>query len=181
MNEVNKAQANTHVLKSGDSGSTITINLSNLEKKAINNIDYIRLYHNDETQRDGYISVTDFDINFGQLQMRLPLIAAGEYQIEIKDTEGRIYPSESPLKLTLLKSTSVATEVYYVSYKDHIISELPDMIAEHMTQNIEKYRGVQGIQGESAPPQVYTRDEYESLSTKDPHTLYFIQGSEEAK
>ena len=170
---VNKATSDASIIKSGDTGSTITVRLQNLEGKPVRGVEWVRLVGD-----DGYSSVEDFETQNGDMVfMRLPVVPDGDYHLEIKDNTGRIYPAEGTLRLTLVGSTHGAKEAVYVSYKDEIVSEIPAMIGSHMQANVEAYRGVQGVPGDTVvnPPKTYTRAEYDALDDYDDNTLYIVK------
>lgn len=141
---VNTAQSNAQRVKVGDTGSTISISLQNTEGDAVTNIQWIRAYSSATMSPTKYVDIPSYDVVDGVVYLQLPEIERGEYVIELKDDDGRIYPAEGSIKLTMISSTKDAAEVYYVSYKDLILNEVEGMVEEYILENPDGFKGPEG-------------------------------------
>ena len=120
----------------------------------------------------------------------------------IKDMENSVIKVEE--KLNLIKDKSEELKSSQDSFNNRIndfennLLDYKENLKNYMIENAEMYEGDQGPQGpqgdpfkysdfteeqlsnlkgekgDSAPPKVFTREEYETLEEKDPNTLYFI-------
>lgn len=173
MTGVNKATSDAHRIKVGDNGSVITLKLTNTEGLAVQQIQYVRLTQD----YSNYIDVPDYNVRESGLHIRFPDVPKGEYKLEIKDGQGRIYPADKPVVVEIVESTEGGKQTVFVDYQEEIIGELPTIVSDHMTANAELYKGAQGDPGDtvSNPPKTYTRAEYDALSTYDDNTLYIVK------
>lgn len=177
---VNTATSNAQRVKVGDYGSLITIELNNIEGGQIHDIEWVRAINVQDTVKENYIDIPDFSITDGKVSINLPPIERGEYNLEIKDDEGRIYPAEGTLKLIMLASSKDAIEVYYTTYRELIVEDVTPVIESYLSENPDDFKGEQGDTGEqgdkgdSVPPKIYSREEFDSLTEYDDNTLYII-------
>ena len=171
---VTTATSNADRVKVGDYGSMITINLSNVEKNELTDVEWVRAYPINDSVVSKYVDIPDYRVADGILFITLPEITRGTYNIEIKDTDGRIYPAEGNLRLEMLPSTKDASEVYYVTYRELIIDDVTPVIESYLSENAADFKGEKG-DTTAAPPKVYTRAEYDALPTKEADTLYIVK------
>ena len=171
---VTTATSNADRVKVGDYGSQITINLTNVEKDALEAVEWVRAYPINDPVVSKYVDIPDHTVENGVLFITLPEITRGTYNIEIKDTDGRIYPAEGNLRLEMLPSTKDASEVYYVTYKELILDEVEGMVEGYILENPDGFKGEKG-DTVAAPPKVFTRAEYDALPSKSADTLYIIK------
>lgn len=171
---VNTATSNAQRVKVGDYGSLITINLSNVEKDTLESVDWVRAYPINDPVVSKYVDIPDYRVADGILFITLPEITRGTYNIEIKDTDGRIYPAEGALRLEMLPSTKDAAETYYITYQELILDEVAGMVEGYVLDNPDGFKGEKG-DTTAAPPKVFTRAEYDALPTKSADTLYIVK------
>lgn len=171
---VNSAQSNAQRVKVGDTGSKITITLMNTEGDTVNDIEWIRAYSTSTPNPTQYVDIPHFDVVEGTVYLQLPEIERGEYSIELKDDDGRIYPAEGAIKLTMVSSTKDAGEVYYVTYRELILEDVTPIITGYLSDNPDGFKGDKG-DTVTVPPKIYTRDEYDALPTKSADTLYIVK------
>lgn len=171
---VNTAKSDAQRVKVGDTGSTISITLQNTEGDAVTAIQWIRAYSSATMSPTQYVDIPSYDVVDGVVYLQLPEIERGEYVIELKDEDGRIYPAEGSIKLSMISSTKDAGEVYYVSYRDMILDDVTPIITGYLTENPDGFKGEKG-DTTAAPPKVFTRAEYDALPTKSADTLYIVK------
>lgn len=171
---VTNATSNADRVKVGDYGSQITINLTNVEKDTLEAVEWVRAYPINEPVVTKYVDIPDHMVKDGVLFITLPEITRGTYNIEIKDTDGRIYPAEGNLRLEMLPSTKDASEVYYVTYQEMILDEVEGMVQGYILENPDGFKGEKG-DTTAAPPKVFTRDEYDNLTSYEANTLYIVK------
>lgn len=171
---VTNATSNADRVKVGDYGSQITINLTNVEKDTLEAVEWVRAYPINEPVVTKYVDIPDHMVKDGVLFITLPEITRGTYNIEIKDTDGRIYPADGNLRLEMLPSTKDASEVYYVTYQEMILDEVEGMVQGYILDNPDGFKGEKG-DTVAAPPKVFTRAEYDALPTKEADTLYIVK------
>lgn len=141
---VNTAKSNAQRVRVGDYGSQIVIELTNSEGKQIQNLEWIRVYPTNQPNITQFIDIPDFDVVEGNVYITLPDIPMGQYNIELKDDVGRIYPAEGSIRLNMVQSTKEAVEVYYVSYKDLILDDVTPIIEDYLVSNSDVFRGEKG-------------------------------------
>ena len=167
---VNKATSDAGIIKSGDTGSTITVRLQNMEGKPVRGVEWVRLVGD-----DGYSSVEDFETQNGDMVfMRLPVVPDGDYHLEIKDNTGRIYPADEPLKLRVSNSSKGVSEFAWLSYEDEMIERVTPIVQDYVDNNPDNFKGPRGY-SVAAAPKTYTRAEYDALSTYDDNALYIVK------
>ena len=171
---VTTATSNADRVKVGDYGSMITITLSNVEKNELTDVEWVRAYPINDPVVSKYVNIPDYRVADGILFITLPEITRGTYNIEIKDTDGRIYPAEGNLRLEMLPSTKDASEVYYVTYRELIIDDVTPVIESYLSENAADFKGDKG-DTVAAPPRVFTRAEFDDLPTKSADTLYIVK------
>ena len=171
---VNTAKSDAQRVKVGDTGSTISITLQNTEGDAVTSIQWIRAYSSATMSPTQYVDIPSYDVVDGVVYLQLPEIERGEYVIELKDEDGRIYPAEGSIKLSMISSTKDAGEVYYVSYRDMILDDVTPIITGYLTENPDQFKGDKG-DTTAAPPKVFTRAEYDALPSKSVDTLYIVK------
>lgn len=171
---VNRATSNAQRVKVGDYGSQITIQLDNVEEDTLQAVEWVRAYPINDPVLSQYVDIPDHTVADGILFITLPEITRGTYNIEIKDTDGRIYPAEGTLRLEMLPSTKDASEVYYVTYRELIVEDVTPIIMDYMATNPDGFKGEKG-DTTVAPPKVFTRDEYDALPSKSVNTLYIVK------
>ena len=171
---VNTATSNAQRVKVGDYGSQITIQLDNIENDALQAVEWVRAYSVNDPVVSQYVDIPDHTVVDGTLFITLPEITRGTYNIEIKDTDGRIYPAEGTLRLEMLPSTKDASEVYYVTYRELILEDVTPIITGYLTDNPDSFKGEKG-DTTAAPPKVFTRAEYDALPSKSADTLYIVK------
>lgn len=171
---VNTAKSDAQRVKVGDTGSTISITLQNTEGDAVTAIQWIRAYSSVTMSPSQYVDIPSYDVVDGVVYLQLPEIERGEYVIELKDEDGRIYPAEGSIKLSMISSTKDAGEVYYVSYRDMILDDVTPIITGYLSENPDGFKGEKG-DTTAAPPKVFTRAEYDALPTKEADTLYIVK------
>lgn len=143
---VNTADSNAGRIKSGDKGSLITLTLDNIEGETVDVVEWVRAYDTKDITR--YIDIPDYSVQDNQIFMTMPEMPRGEFNIEIKDEQGRIYPAEGTLKLSVLASTKDSIDVYYVTYKDLILEEVEPMVERYIIANPGGFKGEKGEKGE---------------------------------
>lgn len=173
-NGVNTAKSNATRVKVGDTGSTIVITLENTEKNRVQDIQWIRAYSSATPNPTQYVDIPDYHVEDGSIHLQLPEITRGEYNIELKDEDGRIYPAEGQIKLSMISSTKDAGEVYYVTYRELILEDVTPLIEDFLSENPDGFKGDKG-DTTAAPPKVFTRAEYDDLPTKELDTLYIVK------
>lgn len=171
---VNTAKSDAQRVKVGDTGSTISITLQNTEGDPVTAIQWIRAYSSATVNPTQYVDIPSYDVVDGVIYLQLPEIERGEYNIELKDVDGRIYPAEGSIKLSMVSSTLDAGEVYYVTYRELILDDVTPIITGYLTDNPDGFKGEKG-DTVSAPPKVFTRAEYDALPTKSIDTLYIVK------
>ena len=137
-------------------------------------IQWIRAYSSATVNPTQYVDIPSYDVVDGVVYLQLPEIERGEYVIELKDEDGRIYPAEGSIKLSMISSTKDAGEVYYVSYRDMILDDVTPIITGYLTENPDQFKGEKG-DTTVAPPKVFTRAEFDALPTKSADTLYIVK------
>lgn len=171
---VNSAQSNAQRVKVGDTGSKISITLMNTEGDTVTDVEWIRAYSTSTLIPTQYVDIPHYDVVDGTVYLQLPEIERGEYSIELKDEDGRIYPAEGTIKLTMVSSTKDASEVYYVTYRELILEDVTPIIEDYLSENPDGFKGEKG-DTTAAPPKVFTRAEYDALPTKEADTLYIVK------
>lgn len=173
MRGVTKLSSDANKIKVGDSGSTIKLQLTNIEEIKVNALQHVRITEDYVS----YVEVTDYQVADGNVLIRLPKVPRGSYYVEIMDTDGRIYPAEGNLIFEVVKSLEGGKQATFIDYKEEIVGELPGIVAEHMTTNAELYKGDKGDKGDTTvvPPKVFTRAEYDALPSKSADTLYIVK------
>jgi len=173
----NKATSNIQRVLVGDYGTMITITLDNVEKDKVATIEWIRAYNASEPVPTGYIDITDFSVVDGILNITLPPIPRGTYNLEIKDEDGRFYPAEGKLRLEMLPSTYDAKEYVFTVYYEQVLDDVEQMVAQYIIDNPDGFKGEKGEKGDTVtvPPKIYTRAEYDALPTKSADTLYIVK------
>ena len=141
---VNTGSSSAQRVKVGDYGSQIVIQLTNSEGKQVQNLEWIRAYHANQPNITKYIDITDYDVIDGAIYITLPDIARGQYNIELKDDVGRIYPAEGSIRLEMVQSTKEAVETYYVSYRELILEDVTPIIEDYLMSNKDEFKGEQG-------------------------------------
>lgn len=141
---VNTAKSNAQRVRVGDYGSQIVIELTNSEGKQVQNLEWVRVYPSNQPNITQFIDIPDFDVVEGNVYITLPDIPMGQYNIELKDDVGRIYPAEGSIRLNMVQSTKEAVEVYYVNYKDLILDDVTPIIEDYLVSNSDVFRGEKG-------------------------------------
>ena len=141
---VNTGSSSAQRVKVGDYGSQIVIELTNSENQAVQDLEWVRAYPVNRPNITQFIDITDFDVVEGNVYITLPDIPRGQYNIELKDDVGRIYPAEGTIRLDMVQSTKEAVEVYYVSYKDLILDDVTPIIEDYLISNKDEFKGPAG-------------------------------------
>lgn len=171
---VNSAKSDAQRVKVGDTGSKISITLTNTEGVPVTDIQWIRAYNTSTANPTQYVDIPHYDVVEGTVYLQLPEIERGEYSIELKDADGRIYPAEGSIKLTMVSSTKDAGEVYYVTYRELILEDVTPIIKDYLSENPDGFKGEKG-DTTLVPPKIYTRAEYDALPSKSADTLYIVK------
>ena len=139
---VNTIQGHNNTIKVNDLSSQIklTIKGDNDENVSLENkIDYFILYKDDKS----FFPVDDIEFTNDGLLFRIPPLRRGLYKIEIKDTDGHIYPAGDDVYILLKKSLDDMKESSYITHKDDIIINT----IEFIENNVNAFKGDKGDTG----------------------------------
>ena len=141
---INTAFSNAQRVRVGDYGSTLEIELKNSEEAEVQEVEWVRIYPVDRPEITQFIEAEDFTVENNTVYINLPEIPRGQYNIEIKDDVGRLYPAEGNIRLQMVQSTNEAVEVYYVNYRDLILEDATPIIEDYLISNSDVFRGEKG-------------------------------------
>ena len=141
---INTAFSNAQRVRVGDYGSTLEIELRNSEEAEVQEVEWVRIYSVDRPEITQFIEAEEFTVKNNTVYINLPEIPRGQYNIEIKDDVGRLYPAEGNIRLQMVQSTNEAVEVYYVNYRDLILEDATPIIEDYLVSNSDVFRGEKG-------------------------------------
>ena len=142
---VNKIDINGNVIKANDVNTVINIKITDVNNNPVNlenEIDYFYLVRNNK-----YYPVTDITFSNGEISFKLPNLYKGLYKIEIKDTKGSIYPANDDISILLNQSFESGKETEFISMKDSILKDVPEILNDYIIENEDKLKGEDGKDG----------------------------------
>ena len=143
-NPVNEIQGNNNTIKVSDLSSQIKLIFKDGDGETVsleNKIEYFYLYKDDKK----FFPVDDIEFTDDGLLFRIPPLRRGLYRIEIKDTDGHIYPAGDDVYILLKKSLDDMKELYYITHKDDIIINTIKFIEN----NVNAFKGDKGDKGDT--------------------------------
>ena len=142
---VNQIDIDGNVIKANDVNSVINIKIYDVNNNPVNlenEIDYFYLVRNNK-----YYPVTDISFSNGAMSFKLPNLYKGLYKIEIKDKKGSIYPANDDVSVLLNRSFESGKETEFISMKDSILEDVPEIVTDYITENEDKFKGDKGDPG----------------------------------
>ena len=142
---VNKIDINGNVIKANDVNTVINIKIYDTNNKPVNlenEIEYFYMVRNNK-----YYPVTDISFNNGNVSFKLPNLYKGLYKIEIKDKQGSIYPANDDISILLNQSFESGKETEFISMKDSILKDVPEIVTDYINNDPERFKGEDGKDG----------------------------------
>ena len=143
---VNKIELDSNIIKANDINSVINIKLTDVNNNPVNlenEIEYFYLVRNNK-----YYPVTDITFNDNVISFKLPNLYKGLYKIEIKDKKGSIYPANDDVSVLLNRSFESGKETEFISMKDSILKDVPEIVTDYINDDPERFKGDKGEKGD---------------------------------
>lgn len=143
---VNTIQGHNNTIKVNDLSSQIKLTIKDSYDEPVsleNKIEHFILYKDDKR----FFPVDDIEFTDDGLLFRIPPLRRGLYKIEIKDTDGHIYPAGDDVYILLKKSLDDMKESSYITHKDDIIIST----IEFIENNHFVFKGETGERGPQGP------------------------------
>ena len=142
---VNQIDIDSNIIKANDINSIINIKLYDVNNNLVNlenEIEYFYLVRNNK-----YYPVTDISFNNEGISFKLPNLYKGLYKIEIKDKQGSIYPANDDISILLNQSFESGKETEFISMKDSILKDIPEIVTDYINNDPERFKGEDGKDG----------------------------------
>src|SRR5699024_2737421 len=154
---VNTIQGHNNTIKVNDLSSQIKLIVKDGNDKTVsleNKIEYFYLYKDNKK----FFPVDDIEFTDDGLLFRIPPLRRGLYKIEIKDTDGHIYPACDDVEILLIESFEGGKEEKFITMKDSVLKDVHEIVINYMEENPEKFKGDKGDKGDTGPqgPKGYT-------------------------
>lgn len=143
---VNEIQEHNNTIKVSDLSSQIKLTIKDSYDNPVsleNKIEYFYLYKDNKR----FFPVDDIEFTDDGLLFRVPPLRRGLYKIEIRDTDGHIYPAGDDVYILLKKSLDDMKESSYITHKDDIIITT----IEFIENNSFAFKGETGERGPQGP------------------------------
>src|SRR5690625_2541981 len=147
---VNTIQGHNNTIKVSDLSSQIKLIVKDRNDETVsleNKIEYFYLYKDNKK----FFPVDDIEFTDDGLLFRIPPLRRGLYKIEIKDTDGHIYPAGDDVEILLIESFEGGKEEKFITMKDSVLESVEPIIINHIEENPEKFKGEQGDTGPQGP------------------------------
>src|SRR5699024_1844391 len=134
---VNKIQGHNNTIKVNDLSSQIKLIVKDANNETVsleNKIEYFYLFKDNKK----FFPVDDIEFTHDSLLFRVPPLRRGLYKIEIKDTDGHIYPAGDDVHILLKKSFDGGKELEYTTMKEEVLNAVEPIIINHIQENPEK-------------------------------------------
>src|SRR5699024_10875040 len=144
---VNTIQGHNNTIKVNDLSSQIKLIVKDGNDKTVsleNKIEYFYLYKDNKK----FFTVDDIEFTDDGLLFRIPPLRRGLYKIEIKDTDGHIYPAGDDVEILLIESFEGGKEAKFITMKDSVLKDVPEIVINYMEENPEKFKGDKGDKGD---------------------------------
>ena len=156
---VNTIQGHNNTIKVNDLSSQIKLIIKDDNDETVsleNKIEYFILYKDNKK----FFPVDDIEFIDDGLLFRIPPLRRGLYKIEIKDTDGHIYPAGDDVFILLKKSLDDMKESSYITHKDDIIINT----LEFIENNSIAFKGEKGDKGDKGNDGVDGTVDFDSLT-----------------
>ena len=147
---VNKIDLDSNIIKANDINSVINMTLTDVNNNPVNlenEIEYFYLVRNNQ-----YYPVTDITFNNDVISFKLPNLYKGLYKVEVKDKKGSIYPANDDISILLNQSFESGKETEFISMKDSILKDVPEIVNDYINNDPERFKGVKGDKGDKGDP-----------------------------
>ena len=144
---VNQIDLDSNIIKAQDINSVINIKITDVNNNPVNlenEIEYFYLVRNNK-----YYPVTDITFNNDGISFKLPNLYKGLYKIEIKDKKGSIYPANDNVSILLNQSFESGKESEFISMKDSILKDVPEIVTDYINDDPERFKGEDGKDGKN--------------------------------
>lgn len=143
---VNTIETNGDVIRVNDRTSEIQLTLKDIngnDAKLTDTLDYFYLTNDNKHLYE----VTDYSIENNIITFKMPPVPRGLFRIEIKDSNGVIYPSGDDVEITVKISLEEGINTAYLTYQDIVTNHVEKTALKYIDEHPEKFKGQDGKDG----------------------------------
>ena len=143
---VNTIETNGDVIRVNDRTSEIQLTLKDIngnDAKLTDTLDYFYLTNDNKHLYE----VTEYSIDNNIITFKMPPVPRGLFRIEIKDSNGIIYPSGDDIEITVQISLEEGINTAYFTYQDIVTKHVEETALKYIDEHPEKFKGQDGKDG----------------------------------
>ena len=143
---VNNIETNGNLIRVNDRTSEIQLTLKDINGNDAKLTDKLTYFYLTNDNKHLY-KVTDYSIDNNIITFKMPPVPRGLFRIEIKDSNGIIYPSGDDVEITVKISLEEGINTAYFTYQDIVTSHVEKTALKYIDEHPEKFKGQDGKDG----------------------------------